>query len=56
MKDYYKILEINKDASQDEIKQKYRELAKKWHPDANGNSKESEEKFNDIAEAYSVLS
>lgn len=56
MKDYYKILEINKDASQDEIKQKYRELAKKWHPDANGNSKESEEKFKDIAEAYSVLS
>ena len=56
MKDYYKILEINKNASQDEIKQKYRELAKKWHPDANGNSRESEEKFKDIAEAYSVLS
>jgi len=56
MKDYYKILETNKNASQEEIKQKYRELAKKWHPDANGNSRESEEKFKDIAEAYSVLS
>ncbi|MGP1440641.1 MAG: DnaJ domain-containing protein [Treponema sp.] len=56
MKDYYKILETNKSASQEEIKQKYRELAKKWHPDANGNSKESEERFKDIAEAYSVLS
>ena len=56
MKDYYKILETNKNASQEEIKQKYRELAKKWHPDANGNGEESEEKFKDIAEAYSVLS
>ncbi len=56
MKDYYKVLELNKNASQEEIKQKYRELAKKWHPDANGNSRESEEKFKDIAEAYSVLS
>ena len=56
MKDYYKILQINKDASQEEIKQKYRELAKKWHPDANGNSREAEEKFKDIAEAYSILS
>lgn len=56
MKDYYKILETNKNASQEEIKQKYRELAKRWHPDANGNSRESEEKFKDIAEAYSVLS
>lgn len=56
MKDYYKILETNKNASQEEIKMKYRELAKKWHPDANGNSREAEEKFKDIAEAYSVLS
>ena len=56
MKDYYKILETSKNASQEEIKQKYRELAKRWHPDANGNSREAEEKFKDIAEAYSVLS
>ncbi|MGP1438414.1 MAG: J domain-containing protein [Treponema sp.] len=56
MKDYYKILEIDKNATQEEIKQKYRALAKRWHPDANGNSAESEEKFKDINEAYSILS
>lgn len=56
MKDYYKVLETNKNASQEEIKQKYRQLAKRWHPDANGNSREAEEKFKDISEAYSVLS
>ncbi len=56
MKNYYEILEVSKNASQEEIKQKYRELAKKWHPDANGNSKESEEKFKAINEAYSHLS
>ena len=48
MQDYYKILELSKDASQEEIKQNYRALAKKWHPDANGNSAESEEKFKAI--------
>ena len=56
MQDYYKILELSKDASQEEIKQNYRALAKKWHPDANGNSAESEEKFKAINEAYSNLS
>ena len=56
MQDYYKILEVSKTASQEEIKQNYRMLAKKWHPDANGNTKESEEKFKAISEAYSVLS
>lgn len=56
MQDYYKILEVSKTASQEEIKQNYRMLAKKWHPDANGNTKESEEKFKAISEAYSHLS
>jgi len=56
MKDYYKILGLSNTASQEEIKQKYRELAKKWHPDANGEKKEYEEKFKALNEAYSVLS
>lgn len=54
--DYYKTLEVSKTATQEEIKQSYRMLAKKWHPDANGNTKESEDKFKAISEAYSVLS
>lgn len=56
MQDYYKVLEVSKTATQEEIKQNYRMLAKKWHPDANGNTKESEEKFKAINEAYSHLS
>ena len=47
---------ISNTASQEEIKQKYRELAKKWHPDANGAKPEYEEKFKALNEAYSVLS
>ena len=54
-KDYYEILGISKDATEDEIKSAYRKLAKKYHPDV---SKEAnpEEKFNEIGEAYEVLS
>ena len=55
-KDYYKILGVSKDASQDEIKKAYRKLAIKFHPDRNKGSKEAEEKFKEIAEAYEVLS
>lgn len=56
-KDYYKILGVDVGADQDTIKKAYREGAKKWHPDRNpSNKEESEEKFKDIAEAYSVLS
>ncbi len=56
-KDYYEVLGLNKNASDDEIKKAYRRLAKKWHPDANpDNRKEAEEKFKEVGEAYSVLS
>jgi len=54
MKDYYSILGIKKDASADEIKKAYRQLALKYHPDRAG--KDSSEKFKEINEAYQVLS
>lgn len=54
--DYYKILGIDKKATQDEIKKAYRGLAVKHHPDKNPNNKEAEEKFKKINEANSVLS
>ena len=54
-KDYYEILGVSRNASLDEIKQKYRELALKYHPDRN-KDKNAEEKFKEINEAYAVLS
>ena len=58
MKDYYKILGVTKESSDDEIKKSYRELCKKYHPDraTEENKSEYEEKFKDINEAYQVLS
>ncbi|MBZ4642520.1 MAG: molecular chaperone DnaJ [Deferribacteraceae bacterium] len=53
---YYEILGINKNATQDEIKKAYRKLARKYHPDINPNNKEAEEKFKLVSEAYAVLS
>jgi molecular chaperone DnaJ len=55
-KDYYNILEIDREATKEDIKKSYRKLAMKYHPDKNPDDKESEEKFKDISEAYSVLS
>ncbi len=56
-KDYYGTLEVPKTASQEEIKKAFRQMAKKWHPDANPDNREaSEAKFKEISEAYEVLS
>ncbi len=56
MKDYYSILGVSRDASQEEIKRAFRRLARKYHPDLNPGNKEAEEKFKEINEAYSCLS
>lgn len=57
MKNYYEILEVNKNASQETIAKVYKFLAKKYHPDANpDNKQEAEEKFKEISEAYEILS
>jgi curved DNA-binding protein len=55
-KDYYKILEVSRTASQEEIKKAYRKLAMKYHPDRNNEDKAAEAKFKEINEAYAVLS
>jgi curved DNA-binding protein len=55
-KDYYAILEINKTASPEEIKQAFRKLARKFHPDVNPGNKQAEARFKEINEAYEVLS
>jgi DnaJ-class molecular chaperone len=55
--DYYDTLEIDKKATEEEIKKAYKKKALQWHPDRNkGNEKEASKKFQDIAQAYSVLS
>lgn len=54
--DYYKILGIDKSASQDDIKKAYRKLARKLHPDLNPNDKDAKNKFQQINEANEVLS
>jgi curved DNA-binding protein CbpA len=57
MTDFYEILEVQKTATDDEIKKSYRRLALKWHPDKNLSNKiQAEEKFKLISEAYEVLS
>jgi molecular chaperone DnaJ len=55
MADYFEVLEVQRTASEEEIKTSYRRLAMKWHPDKNNGSKEAEEKFKALTEAYDVL-
>ncbi len=55
-KDYYKILGVERKASEEEVKRAYRKLALKYHPDHNPDNKQAEDKFKEINEAYQVLS
>ena len=55
-KDYYKTLEVDKNADAAQIKKAYRKLAKKYHPDTNGGNPGAEEKFKEVTEAYNILS
>ena len=55
-KDYYKILGVERKASEDDIRKAYRKLAMQYHPDRNPNDKQAEERFKEINEAYQVLS
>ncbi len=54
-RDYYEVLGLNRDASEEEIKKAYRKLAMKHHPDRNPDSKDAEERFKEAKEAYEVL-
>lgn len=54
-KDYYEVLGVNKNASQDDLKRAYRKLAMKYHPDQNKDNPEAEKKFKEVSEAYDVL-
>jgi DnaJ-class molecular chaperone len=54
-KDYYKLLEVSKTASPEEIQKSYRRLARKYHPDLNPDDKSAQQKFKDIQHAYDVL-
>jgi molecular chaperone DnaJ len=55
-RDYYEVLGINRDASEDDIKKAYRKLAMKWHPDRNPDNPKAEERFKEAKEAYEMLS
>src|ERR1700756_411215 len=55
-RDYYEVLGLPRTATEDEIRNEYRKLARKHHPDVNPGDKSAEEKFKEINEAYQVLS
>jgi len=54
-RDYYEVLGVNRDASEEEIKKAYRKLAMKWHPDRNPDNPKAEENFKEAKEAYEIL-
>ncbi len=54
--DYYKVLGVGKNASEEEIKKAYRKLARQYHPDRNAGDKKAEERFKEISQAHDVLS
>ena len=54
-KDYYEVLGVNRDASEEEIKKSYRKLAMKYHPDRNPDNPKAEEQFKEAKEAYEIL-
>ena len=57
MGDYYKILEVDKNIDEKDLKKAYKKLSLKWHPDKNPDNKDdAEKKFKEISEAYSILS
>ena len=54
-RDFYEVMGVPKNATEDEIKKAYRKLAKKYHPDTNQGDKDAEEKFKQLTNAYSLL-
>jgi molecular chaperone DnaJ len=54
-RDYYEVLEVNRNSTEEEIKKSFRKLAQKYHPDKNPNNPEAENNFKEIGEAYEVL-